>query len=93
LLFLFSIFKPSACCYLIIIPHPQIKSNPISENIAEGILKITVTINKNPFPHLCTRENRHEQTVNFSENHEHFFKNVGSKVEGYFHGQSGRANI
>ena len=28
---------------------------------------------------LCKRENRHEQTVNFSENHEHFLKNVGSK--------------
>ena len=55
--------------------------------------KIPVIINRNPVLKLCKRENRHEQTVNFSENHEHFLKNVGSKVEGYFHGRSGRAEI
>lgn len=55
--------------------------------------EITVIIHRNSMLKLCKRENRHEQTVNFSENHEHFLKNVGSKVEGYFHGRSGRAEI
>ena len=55
--------------------------------------EITVIINRNPMLKLCMRENRHEQIVNFSEKHEHFLKNVGSKVEGYFHGQSGWAEI
>ena len=55
--------------------------------------EITVIINRNPVLKLCKRENRHEQTVNFSENHEHFLKNVGSKVEGYFHGWSRGAEI
>ena len=64
------------------IPFPR---NPPSE--------IPVIINRNPVLKLCKRENRHEQTVNFSENHEHFLKNVGSKVEGYFHGRSGGAEI
>ena len=55
--------------------------------------EITVIINRNPVLKLCKRENRYEQIVNFSENHEHFLKNIGSKVEGYFHGRSGRAEI
>ena len=55
--------------------------------------KPIVIINKNPVLKLCNRENHHEQTVNFSEKHEHFLKNVGSKVEGYFHKQLGRAEI
>lgn len=40
---------------------------------------------KNPLLKLCRWENRHEQTVNFSENHAHFLKNIGSKVKGIFH--------
>ena len=34
---------------------------------------------------LGIRENRHEQTVNFSENHCQNLKILGYIVEGYFH--------
>ena len=32
---------------------------------------------------LGTRENRHEQSVNFSEKQRHFLKNLGCIVEGF----------
>ena len=32
---------------------------------------------------LGTRENRHEQSVNFSEKQRHFLKNTGRKVKGF----------
>ena len=50
------------------------------------VLPLSVRIlYRNPLLKLCKRENRHEQTVNFRENHSHFLKNVGSKVKGIFH--------
>ena len=38
---------------------------------------------RNPVLNLGIRENRHEQTVNFSENQCYFLKNLGCIVEGF----------
>ena len=77
--------KPSVYSYLPLYHTAPKSSIPFSRNLPSEII---VIINRNPVLKLCKRENRHEQTVNFSENHEHFLKNVGSKVEGYFHERS-----
>lgn len=82
--------KPSVYSYLPLYHTAPKSSIPFPRNLPS---EITVIINRNPVLKLCKRENRHEQNVNFSENHEHFLKNVGSKVEGYFHGRSGGVKI
>lgn len=38
---------------------------------------------RNMLLNLGTRENRHEQSVNFSEKQRHFLKNTGRKVKGF----------
>ena len=40
-------------------------------------------MNRNPVLNLGIRENRHEQSVNFSEKQRHFLKNLGCIVEGF----------
>ena len=40
-------------------------------------------MNRNPVLNLGIKENRHEQSVNFSEKQRHFLKNLGCIVKGF----------
>lgn len=63
--------KPSVYSYLLLY-HTAPKSLILFPRNLPS--EITVIINRNPMLKLCKRENHHEQTVNFSENHEQILK-------------------
>ena len=66
-----------------IIPYLPRKSNRrYSENQSDESYSIRISY-KNSLLKLCRRENRHEQTVNFSENSRQKPENVGRYIEGF----------